>query len=92
MAPSDSSTRRQTPWLSTTLSSVSGPMVAIRTPSGVGLERNAFLYVGDVLPTGDDASPGDADTARKSADRRPRVGSDRRPNTDPAVVASVGAA
>ena len=57
----------------------------------VGLERNAFLYVGDVLPTGDDASSGDADTARKSADRRPRIGSDRRPNADPAVAASVGA-
>ena len=40
----------------------------------IGLERNAFLYVGDVLPTGDDASSGDAEASRKSADRRPRVG------------------
>src|SRR5579872_1020286 len=48
----------------------------------VGLERNAFLYVGDVLPTGDDTSSGDSDAPRKTADRRPRVGNDRRPNGD----------
>src|SRR5438874_9666623 len=42
----------------------------------IGLERNAFLYVGDVLPTGDDnaGSPGsgDAGGARRGNDRRPR--------------------
>jgi len=55
----------------------------------VGLERNAFLYVGDVLPTGDDASSGDSDSGRKSAERRPRTGSDRRPNADAAIAPTV---
>jgi ribonuclease G len=55
----------------------------------IGLERNAFLYVGDVLPTGDDASTGEGDTGRKSADRRPRVGSDRRPNADTPIAAAI---
>ena len=55
----------------------------------VGLERNAFLYVGDVLPTGDDASSGDSDSGRKSAERRPRTGSDRRPNADAAIAPMV---
>ena len=59
----------------------------------VGLERNAFLYVGDVLPTGDDASTtSDSETSRKSADRRPRVGNDRRPNGDAPIAASVAPA
>ncbi|MCW3096487.1 MAG: RNAse, partial [Chthonomonadaceae bacterium] len=58
----------------------------------VGLERNAFLYVGDVLPTGDDTSSGDSDAPRKSADRRPRVGNDRRPNGDSAITASIAPA
>ena len=31
----------------------------------IGLERNAFLYVGDVLPTGDDSSDG-ADSGRRN--------------------------
>src|SRR5580700_8495634 len=48
----------------------------------IGLERNAFLYVGDVLPTGDESAsaasapvPAPAET-RKANDRRAR--SDRR--------------
>lgn len=48
----------------------------------VGLERNAFLYVGDVLPTGDDAGGGESEGRGKSSERRPRVGSDRRANAD----------
>ncbi|MCW3053419.1 MAG: RNAse [Chthonomonadales bacterium] len=56
----------------------------------VGLERNAFLYVGDVLPTGDDtSSTGDSDSSRKSAERRPRVGNDRRANGDASIIASL---
>ena len=55
----------------------------------VGLERNAFLYVGDVLPTGDDASSGEADSGRKTAERRPRAGSDRRPNGDTPIAATI---
>ncbi len=55
----------------------------------VGLERNAFLYVGDVLPTGDDASSGDSDSGRKTAERRPYVGNDRRPNTETPIAAAV---
>jgi ribonuclease G len=58
----------------------------------VGLERNAFLYVGDVLPTGDDTSSGDSDAPRKSADRRPRVGNDRHSNGDSAITASIAPA
>ncbi len=55
----------------------------------VGLERNAFLYVGDVLPTGDDASSsGESDGPRKSADRPPRFGRDRRPNAAETPIAS----
>lgn len=41
----------------------------------IGLERNAFLYVGDVLPTGDDSStgaPAPVIEARKPNDRRAR--------------------
>src|SRR5450755_1722557 len=50
----------------------------------IGLERNAFLYVGDVLPTGDDSTSSTTSVpaappteARKASDRRAR--SDRRP-------------
>ena len=42
----------------------------------IGLERNAFLYVGDVLPTGDDGASAVVET-RKANDRRPRP--ERRP-------------
>src|SRR3954469_7286657 len=39
----------------------------------IGLERNAFLYVGDVLPTGDDASTADRDESAEGGNgRRPR--------------------
>jgi ribonuclease G len=55
----------------------------------VGLERNAFLYVGDVLPTGDDSSSGETDAGRKSAERRPRTGSDRRPTADTPIAATI---
>ena len=55
----------------------------------VGLERNAFLYVGDVLPTGDDASSTDSDARPKAAERRPRVGADRRPNADTPIAATI---
>src|SRR5207237_75888 len=37
----------------------------------IGLERNAFLYVGDVLPTGDDNSASEGDNSRKG-NGRPR--------------------
>src|SRR5882724_7472957 len=37
----------------------------------IGLERNAFLYVGDVLPTGDDSGSSEGDGARKG-NGRPR--------------------
>jgi len=56
----------------------------------VGLERNAFLYVGDVLPTGDDTSSStDSESSRKSAERRPRVANDRRPSGDAPIAASI---
>src|ERR1700722_43360 len=37
----------------------------------IGLERNAFLYVGDVLPAGDDGAAAAAES-RKASDRRGR--------------------
>ncbi len=55
----------------------------------VGLERNAFLYVGDVLPTGDDSSSGDSESRSRSTDRRPRTGSDRRANGDTPIAATI---
>ena len=55
----------------------------------VGLERNAFLYVGDVLPTGDDSSSGDSEARSRSTDRRPRTGSDRRSNGDTPIAATI---
>ncbi len=55
----------------------------------VGLERNAFLYVGDVLPTGDDASSsGDSDNSRKASDRPPRFARERRPSAVEAPIAA----
>src|SRR5579859_6184110 len=41
----------------------------------IGIERNAFLYVGDVLPTSEDS--GSLDSAG-SGDSRARFGKDRR--------------
>src|SRR5450755_494039 len=41
----------------------------------IGLERNAFLYVGDVLPTSEDS--GSVDSAG-GGDSRTRFGKDRR--------------
>ncbi len=35
----------------------------------IGIERNAFLYVGDVLPSGDDAPSTEGDAARKGNSR-----------------------
>src|SRR5450631_4036295 len=43
----------------------------------IGLERNAFLYVGDVLPTGDDSGSSDSEQGRKS-NNNPRYGRDGR--------------
>src|SRR5580693_7407053 len=45
----------------------------------IGLERNAFLAVGDVLPSGDDASSagGPEAAAKRGGDRRPRYGQNR---------------
>ena len=43
----------------------------------IGLERNAFLYVGDVLPTGDDSSTSEGDSSRKG-NGKPRYGRDNR--------------
>src|SRR4051812_31543373 len=45
----------------------------------IGLERNAFLYVGDVLPSGDDAGSSDSESARRSGRSESRYGSETRP-------------
>lgn len=55
----------------------------------VGLERNAFLYVGDVLPTGDDATSTETDSPRKGGDRRSRASSDRRAETETRLPAAI---
>src|SRR5262245_18313570 len=39
--PSRSTTRFHDPWISITLTGVSGPIVAMRTPSGPGADRSA---------------------------------------------------
>src|SRR5581483_8306965 len=58
----------------------------------IGLERNAFLYVGDVLPSGDDSGSGDSDGARKSGGRD-RYGNEARPrNGQPTYAATLPAA
>src|SRR6266478_2013156 len=44
----------------------------------IGLERNAFLYVGDVLTTGEDTGSSDGDNGRKGDVARPRYGRDTR--------------
>ena len=59
----------------------------------VGLERNAFLYVGDVLPTSDDGASSDSRSDSGGADngRRGRYGRDKRrdnagiPSNAPAI-------
>src|SRR5258706_13633969 len=45
----------------------------------IGLERNAFLAVGDVLPSGDDASSGGSSepAAKRGGDRPTRYGNGR---------------
>src|SRR6476620_10797490 len=43
----------------------------------IGLERNAFLYVGDVLPTGDEGGSSETGDSRKSSPRQ-RYGKDSR--------------
>ena len=52
----------------------------------IGLERNAFLYVGDVLPTGDDSAGGagtnENGAGRRANDRRPRYGRGRREESE----------
>lgn len=48
----------------------------------IGLDRNAFLYVGDVLPTGDTGAPApimEAPPAAGDRDRGKRYGKDARP-------------
>ncbi len=48
----------------------------------IGLDRNAFLYVGDVLPTGDTGTPAplmEAPPAAGDRDRGKRYGKDARP-------------
>jgi ribonuclease G len=52
----------------------------------IGLERNAFLYVGDVLPTGDDGAAAAAET-RKANDRRSRPDRRTRDTGVPSVIA-----
>src|SRR5690242_3528718 len=52
----------------------------------IGLERNAFLYVGDVLPTGDESGSGDGE--RKSGGRESRYGSETRPRNGRDVSAA----
>src|SRR5437016_9589514 len=53
----------------------------------IGLERNAFLYVGDVLPTGDDSSSTETEKPRKGS-ARPRYGRDARSRSDAAAAPS----
>src|SRR5450755_1785515 len=51
----------------------------------IGLERNAFLYVGDVLPTSDDSTSNEASaapTVSNGNERRGRYGRDRRSKAD----------
>ena len=57
----------------------------------IGIERNAFLYVGDVLPIGDDASGGDNGESkqdRPDGGRRARSGKDSSGNTINAFLQS----
>src|SRR4051812_11583394 len=57
----------------------------------IGLERNAFLYVGDVLPTGDDSSSAESDSARKGSSGRPRYARESRGRSDEAPIPSTPA-
>ncbi len=54
----------------------------------IGIERNAFLFVGDVLPTGDEAT-GDRRPREQQAARRPENGA-ARPSAVPANGAGNG--
>src|SRR5947209_10336204 len=53
----------------------------------IGLERNAFLYVGDVLPTGEEGATSESETSRKSG-ARPRYGRDSRGRSGEAATPS----
>jgi ribonuclease G len=57
----------------------------------VGLERNAFLYVGDVLPTGEDGGTTDSGDNRKSGQGQ-RYGRDTRGRGEIALPSGNGAA
>ncbi|HLJ54106.1 MAG TPA: Rne/Rng family ribonuclease [Chthonomonadaceae bacterium] len=57
----------------------------------IGLERNAFLYVGDVLPTGDDSGTSDSDSARRGAGRQ-RFGRDSRSRSEETAAPSAAPA
>src|SRR5438045_1295178 len=60
----------------------------------IGLERNAFLYVGDVLPTGDDSSSSEGDSTRKGNNGRPRYARENRGRSEegPAPSAPIASA
>jgi ribonuclease G len=54
----------------------------------IGLERNAFLYVGDVLPTGDDSGSSEGDKERKGGGK-PRYAREGRGRSEESPTASV---